>query len=45
MQIFVKMLNNGETVTHEVEPSDTVGDVKAKILDQQRIVFHGNQLN
>ena len=28
MQIFVKMLN-GKTITLEVDPSDTVGDVKA----------------
>ncbi|KXG38689.1 hypothetical protein SORBI_3001G267300 [Sorghum bicolor] len=51
MQIFVKMLN-GKTITLEVDPSDTVGDVKAKILDQQwakiqdqqRLLFNGQQL-
>jgi ubiquitin len=43
-QIFVKMLN-GKTITLEVDPSDTVGDVKAKILDQQRIIFDGSRLD
>ena len=43
-QIFVKMLN-GRTITLEVDPSDTVGDVKAKIQDQQRIIFDGSRLD
>ncbi|CAL4941233.1 unnamed protein product [Urochloa decumbens] len=44
MQIFVKM-PNGKTIILEVEPSDTISSVKAKIRDQQKITIAGRHLN
>jgi hypothetical protein len=42
LQVFVKMFA-GQTITLEVDPSNTIGDVKEMIGDHQSLTFDGNE--
>ncbi|WVZ61612.1 hypothetical protein U9M48_011462 [Paspalum notatum var. saurae] len=44
MKIFVRC-PTGRTISLRVQPSDTLSDVKAKILEHHRLVFDGKELD
>jgi ubiquitin C len=44
MKIFVKTLA-GQTIAVKVDPSDTINVVKAKIQDQERLIFGEEELD
>jgi ubiquitin C len=48
MQVFVETSSTGQTITLEVEPSNTIGDVKEKIGGGHRsltVTFDGDELD
>ncbi|KAJ4462394.1 putative Ubiquitin [Paratrimastix pyriformis] len=51
MQLFIKHAQSGHRVTLDVEPTETIANVKAQIQDrdgvnaaQQRLIYAGQQL-
>ena len=45
MQFFVKTSSTDQTITLEVEPSNTVDDVKKTIGGHQSLTFDGKELD